>query len=152
MLQTALDLRGLGLDVHVVADACSSRSMADRMFAFDVRASRSSGSIYMFYPCCPPTSTAPTPMLPVWCPHMPPMFTLFCLSCSACTPGESCCSPHGSSTTRTAAIMPWLQSLTDLHPPHHLLCFHHETQRRPTFCIVNSECGSLASSSPRQRR
>lgn len=35
VLQTALDLRGMGLDVHVVADACSSRNHADRMFALD---------------------------------------------------------------------------------------------------------------------
>ncbi|XP_033624673.1 isochorismatase domain-containing protein 1-like [Asterias rubens] len=32
--QTALDLLAKGLDVHVVADACSSRSMMDRQFAY----------------------------------------------------------------------------------------------------------------------
>merc|ERR1711970_1517883 len=32
--QTALDLLERGLDVHVVADACSSRSMVDRFYAF----------------------------------------------------------------------------------------------------------------------
>ena len=34
--QTALDLVGKGYDVHVVADAVSSRTLVDRMFAFDV--------------------------------------------------------------------------------------------------------------------
>ncbi|KAG9353801.1 hypothetical protein JZ751_011925 [Albula glossodonta] len=34
--QTALDLIGRGLDVHIVADATSSRSMMDRMFALEV--------------------------------------------------------------------------------------------------------------------
>ncbi|XP_053908329.1 isochorismatase domain-containing protein 2 [Cuculus canorus] len=33
ILQTALDLMGRGLDVHVVADACSSRSQVDRAVA-----------------------------------------------------------------------------------------------------------------------
>ncbi|KAJ8036583.1 Isochorismatase domain-containing protein 1 [Holothuria leucospilota] len=33
--QTAIDLVTRGLDVHVVADATSSRSMMDRMFAFE---------------------------------------------------------------------------------------------------------------------
>ncbi|XP_033100902.1 isochorismatase domain-containing protein 1-like [Anneissia japonica] len=33
--QTALDLLAVGIDVHVVADACSSRSMMDRQFAFE---------------------------------------------------------------------------------------------------------------------
>lgn len=33
--QTALDLLESGLDVHVVVDACSSRSMIDRMYALD---------------------------------------------------------------------------------------------------------------------
>jgi len=33
--QTALDLLEKGMDVHVVVDACSSRSMVDRMYAFD---------------------------------------------------------------------------------------------------------------------
>lgn len=40
VLQTALDLRQMGLDVHVVADACSSRNLADRMLAFEVCSSR----------------------------------------------------------------------------------------------------------------
>ena len=34
--QTALDLAGQGFDVHVVADAVSSRTLVDRMFALDV--------------------------------------------------------------------------------------------------------------------
>lgn len=33
--QTALDLLESGLDVHLVVDACSSRSMIDRMYAFE---------------------------------------------------------------------------------------------------------------------
>ncbi|XP_047474898.1 isochorismatase domain-containing protein 2-like [Penaeus chinensis] len=33
--QTALDLIESGMDVHVVVDACSSRSMVDRMYAFE---------------------------------------------------------------------------------------------------------------------
>ncbi|XP_071941699.1 isochorismatase domain-containing protein 1-like [Antedon mediterranea] len=33
--QTALDLLGKDYDVHVVADACSSRSMMDRQFAYE---------------------------------------------------------------------------------------------------------------------
>ncbi|XP_038052885.1 isochorismatase domain-containing protein 2-like [Patiria miniata] len=33
--QTALDLLERGLDVHVIADACSSRSMVDRLYAFE---------------------------------------------------------------------------------------------------------------------
>ncbi|KAK8751136.1 hypothetical protein OTU49_013120, partial [Cherax quadricarinatus] len=33
--QTALDLLESGLDVHLVVDACSSRSMVDRMYAFE---------------------------------------------------------------------------------------------------------------------
>ncbi|XP_042880441.1 isochorismatase domain-containing protein 2-like isoform X1 [Penaeus japonicus] len=33
--QTALDLMESGMDVHVVVDACSSRSMVDRMYAFE---------------------------------------------------------------------------------------------------------------------
>lgn len=33
--KTALDLLERGLDVHVIADACSSRSMVDRMYAFE---------------------------------------------------------------------------------------------------------------------
>jgi len=33
--QTALDLLEKGMDVHVVVDACSSRSMTDRMYALD---------------------------------------------------------------------------------------------------------------------
>ncbi|WP_411026926.1 isochorismatase family protein [Salmonella sp. s55044] len=32
---TTLDLLERGLDVHVVADACSSRSMLDRLYAFE---------------------------------------------------------------------------------------------------------------------
>ncbi|XP_071851387.1 isochorismatase domain-containing protein 2-like [Apostichopus japonicus] len=32
---TTLDLLERGLDVHVIADGCSSRSMLDRMYAFD---------------------------------------------------------------------------------------------------------------------
>lgn len=35
--QTALDLITRGFDVHVIADAVSSRTMVDRMFALDVR-------------------------------------------------------------------------------------------------------------------
>lgn len=35
--QTALDLIGRGFEVHIVADATSSRSMMDRMFALEVR-------------------------------------------------------------------------------------------------------------------
>ena len=34
--QTALDLVGRGFDVHVLADAVSSRTQVDRMFALDV--------------------------------------------------------------------------------------------------------------------
>lgn len=34
--QTALELVGRGLEVHIVADATSSRSMMDRMFALEV--------------------------------------------------------------------------------------------------------------------
>ncbi len=34
--QTALDLIARGFDVHVVADAVSSRTMVDRLFALDV--------------------------------------------------------------------------------------------------------------------
>lgn len=34
--QTALDLIARGYDVHVVADAVSSRTLVDRMFALDV--------------------------------------------------------------------------------------------------------------------
>lgn len=34
--QTAVELRGKGLNVHVVADACSSRSVEDRLLAFEV--------------------------------------------------------------------------------------------------------------------
>ncbi|XP_071532712.1 isochorismatase domain-containing protein 2-like [Panulirus ornatus] len=33
--QTTLDLLESGLDVHVVVDACSSRSMIDRMYSFE---------------------------------------------------------------------------------------------------------------------
>ncbi|XP_022099445.1 isochorismatase domain-containing protein 2-like [Acanthaster planci] len=33
--QTTLDLLERGLDVHVIADACSSRSMVDRLYAFE---------------------------------------------------------------------------------------------------------------------
>ncbi len=33
MLQTAIDLLKAGYSVHLVADACSSRSPTDRMFA-----------------------------------------------------------------------------------------------------------------------
>ncbi|XP_037777179.1 isochorismatase domain-containing protein 2-like isoform X2 [Penaeus monodon] len=33
--QTALDLIESGMDVHVVVDACSSRSVVDRMYAFE---------------------------------------------------------------------------------------------------------------------
>ncbi|XP_046360652.2 isochorismatase domain-containing protein 2-like isoform X1 [Haliotis rufescens] len=33
--QTALDLLERNYDVHVIVDACSSRSMVDRMYAFD---------------------------------------------------------------------------------------------------------------------
>lgn len=36
--QTALDLVARGYDVHVVADAVSSRTQVDRMFALDVSA------------------------------------------------------------------------------------------------------------------
>ena len=35
--QTTLDLLSRGLDVHIVADGCSSRSQVDRLFALDVR-------------------------------------------------------------------------------------------------------------------
>ena len=35
--QTTLDLLSKGLDVHVVADGCSSRSQVDRLFALEVR-------------------------------------------------------------------------------------------------------------------
>lgn len=34
--QTALDLVARGYDVHVLADAVSSRTQVDRMFALDV--------------------------------------------------------------------------------------------------------------------
>jgi nicotinamidase-related amidase len=34
--QTALELIGRGIEVHIVADATSSRSMMDRMFALEV--------------------------------------------------------------------------------------------------------------------
>lgn len=34
--QTALELVGRGIEVHIVADATSSRSMMDRMFALEV--------------------------------------------------------------------------------------------------------------------
>ena len=34
--QTALDLVAKGYDVHVLADAVSSRTLPDRMFALDV--------------------------------------------------------------------------------------------------------------------
>ena len=34
--QTALDLIARGFNVHVVADAVSSRTLVDRMFALDV--------------------------------------------------------------------------------------------------------------------
>ena len=34
--QTALDLVAKGYDVHVVADAVSSRTMVDRLFALEV--------------------------------------------------------------------------------------------------------------------
>lgn len=34
--QTALDLIGRGLEVHIIADSTSSRSMMDRMFALEV--------------------------------------------------------------------------------------------------------------------
>lgn len=34
--QTAIDLLGLGLSVHIVADACSSRSLEDRCLALEV--------------------------------------------------------------------------------------------------------------------
>lgn len=33
--QTTLDLLASGIDVHIVVDACSSRSMTDRMYAFE---------------------------------------------------------------------------------------------------------------------
>ncbi|XP_072019952.1 LOW QUALITY PROTEIN: isochorismatase domain-containing protein 1-like [Amphiura filiformis] len=33
--QTALDLLAKGYDVHIIADGCSSRSMMDRMFAYE---------------------------------------------------------------------------------------------------------------------
>ncbi|XP_033638867.1 isochorismatase domain-containing protein 2-like [Asterias rubens] len=33
--KTALDLLERGLDVHIIADACSSRSMVDRMYAIE---------------------------------------------------------------------------------------------------------------------
>ncbi|KAK7067010.1 Isochorismatase domain-containing protein 2, mitochondrial [Halocaridina rubra] len=33
--QTALDFLDAGLDVHLVVDACSSRSMVDRMYSFE---------------------------------------------------------------------------------------------------------------------
>lgn len=33
--QTALDFLEAGMDVHLVVDACSSRSMTDRMYAFE---------------------------------------------------------------------------------------------------------------------
>ena len=36
VLQTSLDLLEKGYDVHVVADAVSSRSSTDRMFAIEV--------------------------------------------------------------------------------------------------------------------
>jgi hypothetical protein len=35
--QTAAELRSRGLQVHVVADACTSRSQEDRLLAFEVR-------------------------------------------------------------------------------------------------------------------
>uniref|UniRef100_A0A672K798 Isochorismatase domain-containing protein 1 n=1 Tax=Sinocyclocheilus grahami TaxID=75366 RepID=A0A672K798_SINGR len=38
--QTALDLMGRGFEVHIVADASSSRSMMDRMFALEPDESR----------------------------------------------------------------------------------------------------------------
>lgn len=34
--QTALELVGRGIEVHIIADATSSRSMMDRMFALEV--------------------------------------------------------------------------------------------------------------------
>lgn len=34
--QTVIDLLSRGFEVHVVADACSSRSQMDRMFALEV--------------------------------------------------------------------------------------------------------------------
>ena len=36
--QTALELVGRGIEVHIVADATSSRSMMDRLFALEVGA------------------------------------------------------------------------------------------------------------------
>ena len=36
MQQTCLDLLGRGMNVHILADGCSSRSQVDRLFAFEV--------------------------------------------------------------------------------------------------------------------
>jgi nicotinamidase-related amidase len=36
ILQTALELRAKGIDVHIVADGTSSQHDSDRMFAFEV--------------------------------------------------------------------------------------------------------------------
>jgi nicotinamidase-related amidase len=38
--QTAAELCSRGLQVHVVADACTSRSQEDRLLAFEVRVLR----------------------------------------------------------------------------------------------------------------
>ena len=34
--QTCLDLLRLGMNVHILADGCSSRSQVDRLFAYEV--------------------------------------------------------------------------------------------------------------------
>ena len=43
MQQTCLDLLERGVSVHVVADACSSRTQVDRLFAFEVRERKKGG-------------------------------------------------------------------------------------------------------------
>lgn len=45
--QTAAELCSRGLQVHVAADACTSRSQEDRLLAFEVRASYSNLGIYL---------------------------------------------------------------------------------------------------------
>jgi nicotinamidase-related amidase len=46
--QTAAELCSRSLQVHVAADACTSRSQEDRLLAFEVRASYSDHGIYHF--------------------------------------------------------------------------------------------------------
>lgn len=46
--QTALELVGRGIEVHIVADATSSRSMMDRMFALEVTVQLENGSFTQF--------------------------------------------------------------------------------------------------------